>query len=507
MLSNDETPQTPSVPGFAVRRLLGVGGGSAVWLLRTLGGASEHGELHGEVALKLPHAGAGASADIRAELRAMEPLRHEHIVRTYGAVETSRGLGLLLEPYTAGPLSAVVRAEGGLTPGGLVTAATPVAQALAHLHGQGAAHGDVSPGNVLLSPEGRPALADLGDSQLLGMPSSARGTEGFLAPEREDLLHRRSQAGAPDRLEAQLAPEADVYSLAAVCWFVLTAQAPAGERDRPPLSTLCPEAPSELVALLEEGLSALPEDRPTAAEFAHGLYRCAAAEPLDLSGHVDDEVLPELPTRLPERRARTWRRPGAVLRRIWGGPIRGGVAAAALGLLLAAAAGWFWWAGGEPPAERPGQEAAGEPAGTVGQEELARGLELLAGERPEEAVEGLAMLRTAALQAPGPEAPELYAAPGSPALQAERRLMEELAEAELSYTGETLVMEHLGEPDLTSPGQVALEVRVTAQDFRTEDVHVQQVLLILHRTDGRWLLWEVQELPGDGAETWDRDEG
>ncbi len=494
MGSNDETELTPAVPGFAVQRLLGVGGGSAVWLMRVQRRTGRFAQLPEEVALKVPHQrqpGSAALADIRAELRAMEPLRHDHIVRTYGAVETSQGAGLLLEAYGGGPLSGVIRAEGGLSPGQLVTAAMPVAQALAHLHAQGAVHGDVSPGNILLAPDGRPALADLGEAQLLGMPRTARGTAGFLAPEHEDLIHGAGQED-PRRLEAQLAAEADVYSLGAVCWFALTGEPPAPGRERAPLSTGCPEVPPRLTALLEEALSALPEDRPTAAEFAHGLYGAARPEPLDLSAHVDDEVLPELPTRLPESR------PGP-LERVREG-LRPRTGAAVSAILLAAGLGagaWFWWPGAEGEAEAGAEKAAAETPGSEdprAEDELLQAIELLGAEDVRDALEGLQTLRTAALRDPAPEPPGLYAAPESPALTAEQELMEALVREGISYSGPALQLEPVGEPLQTPEGRTAVQTRVTAQDFHSQELHTQEVVLVMERAEGRWLLYEVEEM-------------
>lgn len=533
MESNDETELTPSVPGFAVRRRLGVGGGSTVWLLRVQQRTGRFRDLPEEVALKLPRGGSigkpqqgsgqeeegqqeaqgsnGRLADIRAELHAMEPLRHEHIVRVYGAVETSQGTGLLLEPYAAGSLSAVVRAEGGLSPGQLVTAATPVAQALEHLHAQGAAHGDVSPGNILLAPDGRPALADLGEAQLLGMSQSARGTEGFLAPEREDLVHddRRLRSRAR-QLASRLAPEADVYSLAAVCWFVLTGEPPLPERERPPLTTLCAQAPLRLVTLLEDGLSTLPEDRPTAAEFAHDLYRAVAAEPLDLGAHVNDEVLPELPTRLPHRAPeRRWQRPR-----------RSAVLAASAAVLLVAlgVTAWSWWGSSEEAqdSERQEGELSTEQAGLPEEEGLPgtekskteppdhelqaaeeQALALLDTEDPIDALEGIARLRTAALEHAEPVAVERYTVPDSPAHEAELDLLKKLGESGTSYSGPPLEIEPItgeAEPLQDAAAQVSVEVTVTAQDFVSTHMHQQEVTLVLHRAEGRWMLYEVHEL-------------
>lgn len=521
--SRDQTHRPPTVPGFSVQRLLGIGGAATVWLIRREGQAPPQMRgLPEEIALKLPHGGPDShprpathaeTADIRAELQAMEPLRHPHIVRAYGAVRTSRGTGLLLEAYTGGSLNALIAAEGRISPGALVTVLSPVAEATAHLHSLGAVHGDISAGNILLAPDGRPALADLGEAQLLGTSLSERGTPGFMAPEREDLMRRHRMRGQQEarslsrRLANDLASETDVYSLAAVCWFALTGESPPPVRERMPLSAHCPEASPRLVSLLEEGLAAHPEDRPTAAEFAHDLFRAATAQPIDLSAHVDDEVLPELPTRLPESQDSRRRRIGRILRS------RTLLFATASALVIGLG-GALWWGtsvGGdvEPVGDR-GEGARGTDGSTLAEDapEAREALELLAAEEPMDALQGIVRLRSEALSDPSSALPELYTVEESPALTAERELMDTLHADQITYEDPALRVEPLdglletpdtgdsGEDLAASEDEAALDVRVSVYDIGTDELHTQDVRLILRRIEGRWLLYEVQDLEG-----------
>ncbi|WP_120005285.1 protein kinase domain-containing protein [Nesterenkonia muleiensis] len=272
---------TPRVPGLEPLRLLGVGGRSAVWLVRRTPAAEHTISWAGSappstLALKLPLGAVRSTPALRAareELEAMLPLAHEHVVRPWGVLRTPEGTAaLLLEPYTAGSLAQLLRATGTLSVGETVTALTPVAQALAHVHACGAAHGDVTAANVLLTPEGRPALADLGDAVLLGM----------------DSAHGSSQQ--------------DVAALAAVTWRCLTGREPEEVSLRVPLQSLRPDIPDQLVELLESALSPHAGERPLAGEFASELYCAAEPEPLNLLRHVDDEALAEVPTCLPATR-------------------------------------------------------------------------------------------------------------------------------------------------------------------------------------------------------------
>lgn len=275
--------RSPQHPGLQPLRLLGVGGRSAVWLVRRTP-AADHtvswvgAAVPATLALKLPldaTRSAPALSTAVEELKAMLPLTHEHLVRPWGVLRTAEHTaGLLLDAYTAGSLAQLLHATGALSLGETVTALTPIAQAAAHIHAGGAAHGDISAANILLSPEGRPALADLGDAVLLGM-NSAYGS-----------------------------PEQDVRALAAVTWRCLTGRQPEETAWRVPLQSLRPEAPDHVVQLLESALDPHITERPSAAEFAAELFDAADPQPLNLLRHIDDAALTEVPTCLPAAASR-----------------------------------------------------------------------------------------------------------------------------------------------------------------------------------------------------------
>lgn len=299
--------QTPHVPSLLPERLLGVGGRSATWLVTHRADGSSNVIWSGQspprtLALKIPLRTARSAPQLRSarkELEAMLPLLHPSIVRPWGLARTDQGqVGLLLQPYTAGSLAQLQRATTVLAPGECATALIPIAQALAHLHSYGAAHGDVTAANILLTPEGRPALGDLGDAVLLGM-DAALGTA-----------------------------ESDVHSLAAVAWRCLTGREPEGAERRVPLQSLVPQASHELTELLEACLSQHPTERPSAREFAAELFEAAEPQALNLLHAVDEHALTEVPTvlpgsRSPHRRVSNFRSVFAprIWKRMWG-PVR-----------------------------------------------------------------------------------------------------------------------------------------------------------------------------------------
>lgn len=246
----------PRVPGFETGRFLGFGGSGEVWAATASGSGAP-------VALKVLRPAADPQA-ARRESALMRRLDHPHVVRLIDVVDTGGGLVLVLERASGGSLAALVGARGPLDPGEVVTVLTPLAQALADLHARGLVHGDVSAGNVLFADDGRPLLADLGVSSLLGLPADAHGTPGFT-----------DAAALP-------APAGDVYALAAVGWFALTGQVPPPADLRPPLIAAAPGTPAPLADLVEAGLAAHPGQRPGAAAFAARAFGAVAASPVRL---------------------------------------------------------------------------------------------------------------------------------------------------------------------------------------------------------------------------------
>ncbi|MDQ0756763.1 serine/threonine-protein kinase [Arthrobacter sp. B3I4] len=298
----DPAPPDPATPpqvdGYDVGRLLGRGSSAAVWL------ATDRRTLR-QVALKyftvdepdvVPPSSWGGEEAVRREVRILSALDHEHLVKAHAVVrarqatsdgEARDGLALVLDYAAGGSLAGLVAVRGRLSPGEVVTVLTPIAQVLAYLHGQGFTHGDVAPGNVVFTAQGKPLLTDLGVGRMLADPQDplCAGTEGFRDP-------------APvDAVRAGLQPEADVYSAAALGWFCLTGTAPEPGPERPPLPLLVPGVPPALAEVLEAGLRTERRQRPSAAELAAAVFRSAPAAPLDLSVSVHPTVLPELLTR------------------------------------------------------------------------------------------------------------------------------------------------------------------------------------------------------------------
>lgn len=273
-----------TLPGYGVERLIGFGSTGEVWRAHELA----TGDV---VALKRLRVGAPALADraaaerLQREAALLAAIRHPHVLRLRAVLPTAEGMVLVLDYAAGGTLADLLRGRHRLPAGEVVTTAGPVAEALAAAHRQGVVHGDVTPGNVLYTDDGRPLLADLGVGRLIGeVGRPVDGTAGFVDP--------RVLGGADPSAAS------DVYGLAAVCFRALTGELamprPSAVRGRRsaavPLRQLAPDAPDALVMAIEAALARAPRARPDAAGFAARLAAAAPAAPVQLTGRPRAEM-------------------------------------------------------------------------------------------------------------------------------------------------------------------------------------------------------------------------
>ena len=284
-MTNTDAP-APVVPGYRTVALLGAGAHGEVWLGHDL-------DSDEPVALKVrrsarparaedsPAEGArvlrddaGAAAALVREVAVLRRLRHRHVIGLRKVVDLpGGGRAMVLDHAAGGSLAALLARRGPLSGAETSTLLVPLARTLADLHAQGLVHGDLAPGNVLLTGDGRPVLSDLGTARVLGDPSEpAWGTPGY---------------ADPDSVAATAA--GDVRALAAVGWFALT----GGPPDAGPAARL--EAIDELA-------EAEPEDavRPALLRLLDGALApeaTARPEPIALAWTVWEAVRPA-PVRL-----------------------------------------------------------------------------------------------------------------------------------------------------------------------------------------------------------------
>ena len=175
------------------------------------------------VALKMILAGDFSSAAMvqrfQAEAEAVARLEHPNIVPIY-EIGMHEGQHYFSMRFVEGGTLRQSLAREKFSPRRAAELMAKVARAVHHAHQRGILHRDLKPGNILLDAQGGPLVADFGLAKLLEHDSAltqsamVMGTPSYMAPE---------QAAGHTK---QLSTVADVYSLGAVLYELLTGRAP-----------------------------------------------------------------------------------------------------------------------------------------------------------------------------------------------------------------------------------------------------------------------------------------
>ena len=236
--------------GVVLAGPVGAGAGGPRWTARGVDGS------RWTVTVVVPRSPAH-SADVSARARRLADVEHAHLPAAGPVLELSGGRVVILHAHVDGAdLLALSAARGPWRPGEVVTVLVPLADALAALHGAGLAHGDVSPANVVVAPDGRPFLVDL----LCGVDPYEAGTPGFAAPERP--------RGA--------LPAADVHALGRLGLVLLGEAGPGVAREFDDAQR------SAVREVLAGAVDRDPSRRPDAASFAAQLYAACPPVPVEM---------------------------------------------------------------------------------------------------------------------------------------------------------------------------------------------------------------------------------
>jgi serine/threonine protein kinase len=174
------------------------------------------------VALKMILAGQLASeADVRRfylEAEAAANLDHPAIVPIF-EIDQHDGQHYFSMGFVEGTSLAAKLADGPLPPREAAQLLKPIAEAVHYAHEQGVIHRDLKPGNVLLDKQGRPRVTDFGLAKRVQSASDLTGTGQILGT--PSYMPPEQAAGKSD-----IGPTADVYSLGAVLYAMLTGRPP-----------------------------------------------------------------------------------------------------------------------------------------------------------------------------------------------------------------------------------------------------------------------------------------
>jgi serine/threonine protein kinase len=203
------------------------------------------------------------------EARAAGALDHPNIVRAYDIDQDDKTHFLVMEYVDGASLQEIVGKHGKMDP---IRAANYIRQAalgLQHAHEAGLVHRDIKPGNLLVDRNGTVKVLDLGLARFFDArkdnvterydDGAVLGTADYLAPEQ--AMHNKVDI------------RADIYSLGATFFFMLTGRAPFEDgtltqkllwhqiRKIQSVADYRGDVPPEMAAVIEKMLTKSPEDR------------------------------------------------------------------------------------------------------------------------------------------------------------------------------------------------------------------------------------------------------
>jgi hypothetical protein len=205
----------PHIPGLTDLRPLGAGGFATVY-------RAHQAQLGRDVAVKIDNRVLADERDRRRFLReahaAAKLSGHPHVVGVHDANITAQGTPyMVMELCTGGSLADQLDRNGPLPSEQVRDLGVKLADALAAAHAEGVLHRDIKPGNILVDRYGTPKLADFGLAALLDAQGGSTVTRDALSP---------SYAPPEAFAMAEPTPQADVYSLAATLYTLLSGKPP-----------------------------------------------------------------------------------------------------------------------------------------------------------------------------------------------------------------------------------------------------------------------------------------
>ncbi len=250
---------------YRILERLGYGATSNVYLCRRVG---TPGRMAVKVLATMQAQNSTALKRFYREARAASSLNHPNLVQVRD-IDWDEQTNYLVMDYVDGTsLQDIVQRSGPMEPTRAAHYIKQAASGLAYAHERKLVHRDIKPGNLLVDRTGTVRILDMGLARIaeeegaqLTQGGEVLGSPEYLAPEQ-----------AVDSHNVDI--RADIYSLGATFYFLLSGAAPYSEektvagkllskekRPPKPIRDKRPEVPEELVAIVNKLMAKNPDDR------------------------------------------------------------------------------------------------------------------------------------------------------------------------------------------------------------------------------------------------------
>lgn len=225
--------------------------------------------------------------DVLLEDRTLRDIKHENIIRYYGAAREKQKTGdlrwVMVLEYCTRTLKQRFLAEESNVPGkqeiaslqmvamvDVATFALQICSGLCYLHNKGIVHRDLKPDNILLTENDVVKLTDVGLAKpAVDITNTYTGTPAYMAPE---ILLQKGQYDM----------KADIYSLAIILWELWYGQDAADHighhlfgtledairKGLRPSVTMNHKPPDSWLKIMQTGWDLQPQNRPSSREIA-----------------------------------------------------------------------------------------------------------------------------------------------------------------------------------------------------------------------------------------------
>jgi tetratricopeptide (TPR) repeat protein len=267
-----------SLGSYEVVGPLGAGGMGEVY-------AAEDVRLRRRLALKVLPADVTNDPDrlrrFEQEAYAASALNHPNIVTIYELGSSSQGRFIAMEFVQGRTLRELVRQPCAVET--VAQIGRQIAEALSVAHGAGITHRDIKPENIMVRDDGYVKVLDFGLARLMSTGADKAQAETIVGT-LPGMLLGTVRYMSPEQARGETAtPATDIFSLGLVLYELTVARHPFAAdgpmqvlqgilSDQPlPLSTVNPEVPESLSALMLEMLQKDPRARPNAGDVARAL--------------------------------------------------------------------------------------------------------------------------------------------------------------------------------------------------------------------------------------------
>ncbi len=216
------------------------------------------------------------------EARAIAELEHPNIVQVFN-VGKEKGYYFIVMSFVEGQtLSQIIKKQKNIPLDTTIKLFEGIFLGLDAAHAKGIIHRDIKPSNILITPDGQPKIVDFGIAKKMDKEKGSTkttelaGTAYFIAPEQA--------------LGRDLDTRADLYSVGASLYYVLTGQFPYNGKNTidiiqkhinepvPNPAKLRPDIPAWLSGAVQRLMAKRPEDRFQTAKQAYVYFQKMLAQ-------------------------------------------------------------------------------------------------------------------------------------------------------------------------------------------------------------------------------------